>query len=108
APLIISCIRFRIRRKVDLPQPDGPISAVTVPGSMARDTLSSTLWSPNQAEMLRAVRPDRGPSGTCLGLASLACAEDISRVSSSCVTEPPSGSGESGIIGFAPWDRVGV
>ena len=24
-----SCIRFRMRRNVDLPQPDGPISAVT-------------------------------------------------------------------------------
>ena len=27
-----SCIRLRIRRNVDLPQPDGPISAVTCAG----------------------------------------------------------------------------
>jgi hypothetical protein len=53
----ISCMRFRIRRKVDLPQPDGPISAVTVPGSMFSETRSSTLRWPNHAEMLRASSP---------------------------------------------------
>ena len=26
---MVSCMRFRLRKKVDLPQPDGPISAVT-------------------------------------------------------------------------------
>ena len=54
-----SCIRLRMRRNVDLPQPDGPISDVICPGGMSSDTLSSTLWSPNQAEMLRATRPAR-------------------------------------------------
>ena len=44
-----SCIRFRIRRKVDFPQPDGPISAVTFPSSMVREIRSSTLLEPNQA-----------------------------------------------------------
>ncbi len=39
-----------MRRNVDLPQPEGPISAVTLPGSMVSDTRSRTLWSPNQAE----------------------------------------------------------
>jgi len=34
APGITSCIRFRVRRNVDLPQPDGPISAVTLRGSI--------------------------------------------------------------------------
>ncbi len=42
-------MRFRIRRKVDLPHPEGPMSAVTLPGYMVSDTLSSTFWRPNQA-----------------------------------------------------------
>ena len=33
-----SCIRLRMRRKVDLPQPDGPISAVTWQRSIVRVT----------------------------------------------------------------------
>ncbi len=51
-----SCIRLRIRRNVDLPQPDGPISAVTVPGGIDRDTRSSTLFVPNQADTRSASR----------------------------------------------------
>ena len=31
-PGVTSCIRFRVRRKVDLPQPDGPMKAVTERG----------------------------------------------------------------------------
>jgi hypothetical protein len=50
-----SCIRLSVRRKVDLPQPDGPISAVTLPASIVRLTFSRTLWSPNQHEMSTAV-----------------------------------------------------
>ena len=34
APGITSCMRFSDRRNVDLPQPDGPMSAVMVRGSM--------------------------------------------------------------------------
>src|SRR6478609_308952 len=49
-----SCIRLRIRRNVDLPQPDGPISAVMPPAGMVSDTRSRTLWLPNQAVMSRA------------------------------------------------------
>src|SRR5271170_768456 len=45
-----SCIRFRMRRYVDLPHPEGPMSAVTRPGSMSNDTRSSTFWVPNHAE----------------------------------------------------------
>ena len=59
---IISCIRLRIRRKVDLPQPDGPMRAVTSPGSIISETRSSTWWVPNQAEISRASRP---ASGSC-------------------------------------------
>src|ERR1700733_5981581 len=58
------CIRLRIRRKVDLPQPDGPISAVTSPAAMVSETRSSTMWSPNHAVISRASSPasGRGPS----------------------------------------------
>ena len=35
--------------KVDLPQPEGPISAVTRRASMWSETRSRTLWSPNHA-----------------------------------------------------------
>ena len=51
-----SCIRLRMRRNVDLPQPDGPISAVTVFGGIDSDTRSSTLFVPNQAEIGRGPR----------------------------------------------------
>ena len=56
APGTSSCIRLRMRRNVDLPQPDGPISAVTWPAGMSRLTRSSTLRSPNQAETRSASR----------------------------------------------------
>src|SRR5690349_11401625 len=43
-----------MRRNVDLPQPDGPMSAVTRPAGIRSETRSRTLWPPNHAEMLRA------------------------------------------------------
>jgi hypothetical protein len=46
APGTTSCIRFSDRRNVDLPQPDGPMSAVTLFGSMAMSTLSTALTPP--------------------------------------------------------------
>ncbi len=51
-----SCIRFRIRRNVDLPQPDGPISAVTRRAGMVSETRSRTLRSPNHADTAAASR----------------------------------------------------
>ncbi len=45
APSIVSFIRFRHRRKVDLPQPDGPISAVTDRSYTGSDT-SNTACLP--------------------------------------------------------------
>src|SRR5260221_344807 len=59
APCTISCIRLSMRRKVDLPQPEGPIRAVTDPASIRSDTRSSTLCAPNQADTLRASSPIR-------------------------------------------------
>ena len=67
---IISCIRLRIRRNVDLPQPDGPISAVTLPGvHVERDPLEHLVLAepgrhparlePEQAETQAAESSDR-------------------------------------------------
>ena len=50
-----------MRKNVDFPQPDGPISAVTSPGFMVSDTRSSTLCSPNQADTSRLSSPTSGP-----------------------------------------------
>src|SRR5436305_13051849 len=49
APGMTSWRRLRVRMNVDLPQPDGPISAVTCWGSMARVTSSTALNPPYQA-----------------------------------------------------------
>ncbi len=46
APGITSCMRLSVRRKVDLPQPDGPMKAVTVRGSMDSETPSTALNLP--------------------------------------------------------------
>ena len=43
--------------KVDFPQPDGPISAVTVPDQKSRDISLRTSLSPNQAWTPRASSP---------------------------------------------------
>ena len=46
APGITSCIRFRDRSMVDLPQPDGPMKAVTARARMVMLTPSTALKSP--------------------------------------------------------------
>ena len=38
APAMVSFMRFMVRRKVDLPQPDGPINAVTVLSGISSET----------------------------------------------------------------------
>jgi hypothetical protein len=48
APGTTSCIRFSDRRNVDLPQPDGQISSVTLFGSMAMSTLSTASVPPRE------------------------------------------------------------
>src|SRR6185437_10961720 len=45
----VSCIRLRQRRKVDLPHPDGPMIAVTVPSAILIDTSRMACILPNQA-----------------------------------------------------------
>src|SRR5215470_117868 len=49
APGTTSCIRFRHRMNVDLPQPDGPMSAVTAFGAIEMPISCSTWCSPNHA-----------------------------------------------------------
>ena len=46
APGITSCMRLSVRRKVDLPQPEGPMSAVTDLASIVIDTSSTARKSP--------------------------------------------------------------
>ena len=46
APGITSCIRLRVRSTVDLPQPDGPMNAVTLRGSIVIETSSTALNVP--------------------------------------------------------------
>src|SRR5829696_5342327 len=47
-----SCIRFSVRRKVDLPQPDGPISACTRLGAKLSDTDFTAVNLPYRADSL--------------------------------------------------------
>ncbi len=49
APGTTSCIRFKQRTKVDLPQPDGPMIAVTWFSASGRSMPLSAWLLPNQA-----------------------------------------------------------
>ena len=55
APAMVSFIRLRQRRKVDLPQPDGPMKAVTlVVVDVDRDVLQRLLVAVEDADVARA------------------------------------------------------
>jgi len=43
---MVSFIRLSVRRKVDLPQPEGPMKAVTYSVSMSIETSSMAFLSP--------------------------------------------------------------
>lgn len=43
---MVSFMRFMVRRKVDLPQPDGPMKAVTARSGMSRLTSKIACLSP--------------------------------------------------------------
>src|SRR5262245_18142319 len=93
-----SCIRLRIRRKVDLPHPDGPISAVTCSAFIARETRSSTLCVPNQALTSRASRvagsrPSPSRAGAGAGLAAQGDAATFN-CRSPCLVAPADHAGE--------------
>ena len=63
APGISSFIRLIERRKVDLPQPDGPMSAVTARGAIVEvDVVQRLLLAVPEGEVLdRRSRPLRAP-----------------------------------------------
>src|SRR6476660_1829677 len=52
APGVSSCIRFRVRRNVDLPQPDGPMIAVTARGGIVTFTPRTARNAPYQTSRL--------------------------------------------------------
>ena len=56
APGTDSCIRFKIRRNVDFPQPEGPMRAVDGALASTEVTSSRTWVPPNQAETSTASR----------------------------------------------------
>src|SRR3984957_5664663 len=77
APGTTSCIRFRIRRNVDFPHPEGPIKAVTCERAMVRSTSLSTSRPENQAQTplastCAAEKPDVGP-GLSVATAIFVC-----------------------------------
>ena len=45
-PSMVSFMRLMQRRKVDLPQPDGPMKAVTLRSGMSIETAFSACFSP--------------------------------------------------------------
>src|SRR3954452_18492948 len=57
APGMVSCIRLRQRTKVDFPQPDGPMMAVTWLGSIDILMPCSASVAPNQAFRSRTLMP---------------------------------------------------
>src|SRR5687768_6478591 len=59
----VSCSRFRQRRKVDLPQPDGPMIAVTSRSSSVTDTSRIPADAPKNADRLSASRRARPRAG---------------------------------------------
>ena len=66
-----SCIRLRARRKVDLPQPLGPIMAVTALAGISIETFLSTWCVPKKTDRARTVRAgvfdDRSAAGADAG-----------------------------------------
>ena len=80
-----SCMRFKMRRNVDFPQPEGPISAVTSFGRIASETRSKTLRDPNQAliesatsaEPRRALKPLEAKALDSLDLTGTATKAEI-------------------------------
>src|SRR3954453_9939031 len=58
-----SCIRLRVRRKVDLPQPDGPISACTRLASKPSETSLIAVNLPYIAVSFSVTMRDPGSAG---------------------------------------------
>src|SRR5215471_18374757 len=102
-----SCMRFRARRKVDLPQPLGPIIADTAQAGISSETRLSTWFAPKNTDRFRVVRAGAavpgeagvspcagtGRGGTAVG--TIGCAGGFScsaviTISLTALTEPVS------------------
>src|ERR1035438_1593516 len=71
AGVLSSCIRLMARRKVDLPQPLGPMMAVTARAAISSETFLTAVFLPKMTDRLRTVRA--GPvadlaSGAVVGI----------------------------------------
>src|SRR5215469_2415708 len=86
-----------MRRKVDLPQPDGPMSAVTRPACMVRETWLRTMWSPNQAVMFFASSSASGSAAPSMSVSVGAATLSPGWAPSACGSAPveSAGSGRS-------------
>src|SRR5512142_2007311 len=69
APGTVSCIRLRQRRSVDLPQPDGPMMAVTCPLPTLNETSRTALTAPNVAESDSVAMDAGGPASVSIVVA---------------------------------------
>src|SRR5258706_13473020 len=102
APGTSSCIRLSVRRSVDFPQPEGPISAVTVLATNARFTPRTPVLAPYQAVRCSTAR--RGVMSTCasgLDCATLLACAGCAAAAGDRIEEsrPASGMGSSGTCG---------
>src|SRR5579859_7105590 len=86
APGTVSCMRLRQRRKLDLPQPDGPMMAVIDRSWNVTDTLLTPTMSPNRASRpstrMCGMTPWSVPAaspGTCSVTGAVARSGDDSR-----------------------------
>src|SRR5687767_10601725 len=70
APGMVSCMRLRQRRRVDLPQPEGPMIAVTWRSGASNETPRTACVLPNQAS-----RPSARTTG---GLAAAPLTRSVS------------------------------
>src|SRR5690242_20376633 len=97
-----SCIRFSVRRKVDLPQPDGPIKACTRWAVNLRDTPLTAVNLPYMAVSLSvsiragAGAPGAGASGATRGAATRTGAPLASLTAGSAIEVEPLPDGEPG------------
>src|SRR5918994_1952582 len=82
-PSVTSCIRFRVRRKVDLPQPEGPIRACTRLGVKLSDTSFTAVKLPYMALSL-SVTTRATPLGAAISRSTGGL-----KVSSGIETVPP-------------------
>src|SRR5690349_6405558 len=99
APGTVSCMRLRHRSSVDLPHPDGPMIAVTCPGSTANETSLTMRDAPkNASSATAAIAALFGSTsvGVCVTVLAAAAASVVAsagrRTSRSVAAESEAGS----------------